>query len=50
VKVANSLPSLYTSRERVLVLISDGEEKKSYAETTIQYLEEIKAEIVKTVN
>jgi len=45
VKVANSLPSLYSTRERVLTLISDGKDRKVYAETALQYLEEIKAEI-----
>ena len=45
VKVADTLPSFFSSRERVLALISDGPEKKAYAETALQYLEEIKTEM-----
>lgn len=50
IKVANSLPSLYSTRERVLALITDGTEKKSYADTALQYLEEIRNEIIKMMN
>lgn len=45
IKVAGTLPSLFSSRERVLALISDGSEQKSYAETALQFLEEIKTEM-----
>ena len=50
IKVASSLPSLYSTRERVLALITDGTEKKSYADTALQYLEEIRNEIIKMMN
>lgn len=50
VKVANSLPSLYSTRERVLALITDGTEKKTNIDTALQYLEEIKSEIIKMKN
>ena len=45
VKVADTLPSFFSSRERVLALISDDPKKKAYAETALQYLEEIKTEM-----
>ena len=45
IKVAGTLPSLFSSRERVLALISDGSEQKSYGETALQFLEEIKTEM-----
>ncbi len=45
IKIAGTLPSLFSSRERVLALISDGSEQKSYAETALQFLEEIKTEM-----
>ena len=47
---ANSLPSLYSTRERVLALITDGTEKKTNIDTALQYLEEIKSEIIKMKN
>ncbi len=50
VKVANSLPSLFSTRERVLALITDGTEKKTNIDTALQYLEEIKSEIIKMKN
>ena len=46
IKIANNLPSMYTSRERVLAKISEGGERKAYLETALQYLEEIRKELI----
>ena len=44
IKIANTLPSMYSSRERVLAKISEGSEKARCVDTLMQYLDEIKEE------
>lgn len=44
IKIANTLPSMYSSRERVLAKISEGQEKARCIEVVLQYLDEIKEE------
>lgn len=45
IKIANTLPSMFSSRERVLAKISEGDEKKVFAETALTYIEELKEEL-----
>ncbi len=45
IKIANNLPSMYSSRERVLAKISEGSDRERYVETVLQYLDEIRAEL-----
>ena len=46
IKIANTLPSIYSSRERVLAKISEGQEKARCIEVVLQYLDEIKEEFI----
>ena len=45
VKIAQSLPSLFSSRERVLARISRGAEKEKYIRTALGYLDELRKEL-----
>ena len=45
IKIANTLPSMYSSRERVLAKISEGSDREKYVETARQYLDELRAEL-----
>lgn len=45
VEIANLLPSMYTSRERVLALITEGSEQKKNIDTILQFIEELKEEM-----
>ncbi|MBR6307964.1 MAG: helix-turn-helix transcriptional regulator [Lachnospiraceae bacterium] len=45
VKIANLLPSMYTSRERVLAKITEGSEQKKNIDTMLQFIEELKDEM-----
>lgn len=44
-QIARSLPSVFSSRERVLAKISVGAEKASYVKTALQYLDELRNEL-----
>lgn len=44
-KIARSLPSVFSSRERVLAKISGGADKVSYIDTALQYLNELRNEL-----
>lgn len=46
IKTANTLPSMYTSRERVLAKISKGSDKEKNVETALQYLDELRTELL----
>ena len=45
IQIAQQLPSVYSSRERVLVKIAEGPEKAAYIETALQYLGELREEL-----
>ena len=45
VRIAGALPSMYSSRERVLAKITEGAEQQAYVKTALQYLEELKEEM-----
>ena len=45
IKVANNLPSMYSSRERVLAKISEAADKAKYVEALLQNLDELRAEL-----
>ena len=44
-KIAQSLPSVFSSRERVLARISQGAEKEQYTRTALDYLDELRKEL-----
>lgn len=45
IKIANSLPSMYSSRERILAKITEGEKQQENIDIAIRYLQELLAEM-----
>lgn len=45
IKLANTLPSMYSSRERVLAKVTEGTERSDNIRTVLQFLGELKDEI-----
>ena len=45
IKTANNLPSMYSSRERVLAKISEDADRAKYVEALLQNLDELRAEL-----
>ena len=45
IKIANTLPSMYSSRERVLAKVSEGAEQTKNTKIALQYLDELRAEL-----
>lgn len=48
VRIAETLPSMYSSRERVLVKVTEGDERNDYIRLALQFLDELHDEIVAT--
>ncbi len=48
VRIAETLPSMYSSRERVLVKVIEGDERNDYIRLALQFLDELHDEIVAT--
>lgn len=45
IRIADALPSMYSSRERVLVKVTEGAEKEDNIRQTLQFLDELHEEI-----
>ncbi len=45
IKIANTLPSVYSSRERVLAKVSEGVERTKNIKIALQYLDELRTEL-----